>query len=333
MMTNKKTKFAASLLAAAVSLTCLSFTSNSHAEVDKITIDIQNGSNYMGMVVMKKMFWDEVSKKNGLTTELNLNKVGGPAAAADRFLSGANNGMTISYPLIMKLHEKTAGDTKILFANSMTNMLLNSNSETITSAKDFKAGDKIAVTALSGSIQAVSNKMLAEKTLGDHKKLDSISVQMSHPDAYAALMAGKVTAHWATPPFAYMELEDKKNHTVATSFDLFGKHHLTAMVVSEKFCKENEKVCASLYEANEKATNWINADLARAANFFKSNVGANEQADDYLEQLQKKQVEFNIAPQGVMSFANFLYKIGDIKTKLNSWKDICMPVLHGKKGS
>jgi NitT/TauT family transport system substrate-binding protein len=316
-----------------VSVICFSFISNCSAEVDKITIDIQNGSNYMGMVVMKKMFWDEIAKKNGISTELNLNKVGGPAAAADRFLSGANQGMTISYPLILTLNEKTNGDAKILFANSMINMLLNTNSPTIKSPKDFKEGDKIAVTALGKSIQAVASKKLAEKVFGDYKYYDKISVQMSHPDAFAALMAGKITAHWSTPPFSQMELEDKRNSTVAKSFDLFGKHHLTAMTVSQKFCTENPKVCSSLYEAYKKSNDWINADLKRAATFFKTNVGANEQVEDYVAQLTSKQIEFNYVPQGITSFSNFLHKTGDLKNPLKSWKDICMPQLQNESGS
>jgi NitT/TauT family transport system substrate-binding protein len=308
-------------------------SSTCFAQANDITIDIQNGSNYMGMVVMQKMFWSEVSQKNGVQAQLKLNKVGGPAAAADRFLSGANQGMTISYPLILSLHEKTNGDTKILFANAMINMLLNTNDASIQSAKYFKEGHKIAVTALGKSIQAIANKKLAEKTNGDMKAYDTISVQMSHPDAYAALMAGKISAHWATPPFADMELEDKKNKTIAKSFDLFGKHHLTAMVVSQKYCTENTKVCQSLYEAYKKANNWINEDYQRAATFFKSNMSANEQVEDYTQQLKQKRIEFNAVPQGIISFANFLHKTGDIKKPLKSWKDICMPNLHNESGS
>lgn len=302
------------------------------AEPASITLDIQNGSNYMGMVVMQKYFWAEEAKKQGITTELKLNKVGGPAAASDRFLAGANQGMTISYPLIIKLNSKTNGDAKILFANAMTNMRLNTNSAEVKSAKDFKAGDKIAVTSLGTSIQAVANKMLADKILGDHKKLDPMTVQMSHPDAHTALMVGKITAHWSTPPFSQMQLEDKKIHTVASSYDLFGKHHLTAFVVSNKYCNENPKTCTALFESYKKANAWINADFARAAKFFQENVGAKETVDDYVKQLQNKDVEFNYVPQGIMSFSNALVKIGEAKSALKSWKDICMPVLAKENG-
>ncbi|MBX7147248.1 MAG: hypothetical protein K1X44_08070, partial [Alphaproteobacteria bacterium] len=93
------------------SLILSSFFYNAYAADDlkSITLDIQNGSNYMGMHVMKEIFWSDIAKKNGITTELILNKVGGPGVAVDRFLSGANQGMTISYPLILKINEKTNG--------------------------------------------------------------------------------------------------------------------------------------------------------------------------------------------------------------------------------
>jgi len=324
---SKKTisKMAAILLAS-------TFGAQAYA-LENVTIDIQNGSNYMAMVAMKKLFWDETAKKNGIQTELTLNKVGGPAAAADRFISGANQGMTISYPLILTLNEKTAGDVKILFANSMIDILLNTNDANIKSAKDFKDSDKIAVTSLGKSIQAISSKKLAEKTFDDQKALDKYAIQMSHPDAFAALMAGKIKAHWATPPFAQMELDDKKNFTIARSFELFGRHNLTAFAVSQKFCTENAKVCDTLFEAHKKANDWINADFNRAADFFKKNVGANEQVEDYLTQLKTKQIQFTYVPHGIKSFADFLHKIGELKTPIKSWKDVVMPQLQKESGS
>jgi NitT/TauT family transport system substrate-binding protein len=304
-----------------------------HAEPEEITLDIQNGSNYMGMIVMKNMFWDAVAKQNGISTKLNLNRVGGPSAAADRFLAGANQGMTISYPLIIKLHEKTKGDAKILVGNALVNMMLNVSDPSIKSAADFKEGNKIAVTTIETSIQAIASKKLAQKTFGDTTKLDRFSVQMSHPDAYAALMVKKITAHWATPPFAQMEIENKQNVTIARSFDLFGPHHLTALAVSEKFCHKNPLTCKTIYDAYSQANAWIVADQERAANYFKANMPVKEDADDYLSQFKNKDLVFEVAPQGIMSFYRFLKEIKQTNVNLNSWKDITLPYVHNLKGS
>ncbi|KAK3604009.1 hypothetical protein CHS0354_026808 [Potamilus streckersoni] len=299
------------------------------AEESKITIDVQNGSNYMAMFLMQEMFWQEEAKKNGLNTELELNVVGGPAAAADRFLSGANQGMTISYPLILQLHEKTKGDLKILFGNSIVKMRLNVNDPEIKSAKDFKEDHKIAVTSLGTSIQAISTKAFAEKYLKDAKALDKNTVQMSHPDAFAAFSVGKIAAHWATPPYSLMELEVKNGRTLLISDDLFGPHHLTAFALSEAYTKKNPMITKTLFDAYKKATDWINADFKRAAKYFKDKQPkARETAEDYEKQLTSKEIIFDIAPKGVISFGTFVAKTGGIKQVPANVKEVTLPPLH-----
>ena len=45
------------------------------------------------------------------------------------------------------------------------------------------------------------------------------------------------------------------------------------------------------------------------------------------------EVEFEIAPQGLEKLATFLYKIGEIKNPLKSWKDVSMPQLYQLNGN
>ena len=298
------------------------------AEPEKITLDIQNGSNYMGMVIMQEMFWDSVAKEQGIKTKLELNKVGGPGAAAERFLSGANQGMTISYPLILTLHEKTKGDAKILFGNAVLDILLNVNNPNIKTTKDLKDGQKIAVTTLNTSIQAINMRALSEKLYKDYKKLDSITVQMSHPDAFAALMAEKIDGHWATPPFSFNELQNQKIKTIAKSSEIFGPASLTAFVTSERFCKANPKVCDSLFIAYTKAVEWINQDFDRAAGYFEKNVGTKDPKAEYLRQFKDKDIVFTVAPKGIQSYANYVHKFGLIQTPIKSWKEVVLPQLQ-----
>jgi len=303
------------------------------AQIANVVIDIQNGSNYMAMVIMKEKFWEDVAKEKGIKTTLELNKVGGPGAAAERFLSGANQGMTISYPLILSLHEKTNGDTKILFGNSIIEIYLNVNNPGIKTATDFKEGNKVAVTTLNTSIQAINMRALSDKLFGDYKKLDPITVQMPHPDAFAALMAGKIDGHWASPPFSFSELKDSKVKAIAKSSDIFGPANLTAFATSEKFCKKETKVCDALFEAHKKANDWINADFKKAAEYFAQNVGTKDTTDDYYQQFVNKDIIFTPVPQGIQAYANYALKFGLIKKPLKSWKDLTLPVLHSSKGS
>ncbi|MFO1433100.1 MAG: ABC transporter substrate-binding protein [Candidatus Competibacteraceae bacterium] len=310
----------------------MAFGNSSFAEVQEVTIDIQNGSNYMDVAKMKD-FWDDVAKAHGLNTTLTINVVGSPGVVADRLISGASQAGAMSYPGLLKLNEKTDGDMKILFGDGIVNILLNTNNPEIKSIADFKPGHKIAVTSLGISIQAIANRYVADKDLGDWKKLDPLTVAMPHPDAYAAFTAGKIDAHWATPPFSSMETEQTGVRTLAASKDLWGRHHLTVVVVSEKFCKDNPKVCDALFETHQKAVDWIKSQPRQAAEFFQKNIKAKETVDDYYKQLVDKQVEFEIAPQGLEKFAAFLYKIGEIKNPLKSWKDVSMPQLQQLGGN
>ena len=61
--------------------------------------------------------------------------------------------------------------------------------------------DRIAVPAIKSSMQAVALAMMAERELGDPKKLDPITVSIQHPDALAALLSrrSEITAHSASP--------------------------------------------------------------------------------------------------------------------------------------
>ena len=315
-----------------VAVLALAFSHSAFAELQNVTIDIQNGSNYMDVAKMKD-FWDEIAKEHGLNTTLTVNVVGSPSVVADRLIAAASQAGAMSYPGLLKLNEKTDGDMKILFGDGIVNIMLNTNNPDINSIEDFKPGHKIAVTSLGISIQAIANRYVADKYLGDWKKLDALTVAMPHPDAYAAFTAGKIDAHWATPPFSSMETGQTGVRTLATSDDLWGRHHLTVVVVSEKFCKDNPKVCDVMFETHQKAVDWIKNQPLQAAEFFQKNIKAKETVDDYYKQLINKQVEFEIAPQGLEKFAAFVYKIGEIKNPLKSWKDVSMPQLYELNGN
>jgi NitT/TauT family transport system substrate-binding protein len=320
-----------------VATLAMTFGTSSFAEVQEVTIDIQHGTNYMDVVNMKH-FWDDVAKAHGLNTTLTINIVDSPRVVADRLISGASQAGAISYQGLFKLNEKTDGDMKILFGNSIVNILLNTNNPEIKSIADFKPGHKIAVTSLGISIHAIATRYVADKELGDWKKLDPLIVAMPHPDAYAAFTAGTIDAHWATPPYSWIEAEQTGVRTLAASKDFWGRHHLTVVVVSEKFCKDNPKVCDALFETHQKVVDWIKSQPRQAVEFFQKSIKAKETVDDYYYkqlvymQLVDKQIEFEIAPQGLEKFAAFVYKIGEIKNPLKSWKEVSMPQLQQLNG-
>src|SRR5262245_29968350 len=65
--------------------------------------------------------------------------------------------------------------------------------------------------------------MFAEKEYGrgHHEHFDPITVDMSHPDAFAALVSGRsqITAHFGAAPLQYVELTRPTIHRVLNSSD------------------------------------------------------------------------------------------------------------------
>jgi NitT/TauT family transport system substrate-binding protein len=55
--------------------------------------------------------------------------------------------------------------------------------------------------------------------------------------------------------------------------------------------------------------------------------------DDLLKVLNDPQIEFTATPMKVMKYADFMYKIGLIKMKPASWKELFFPNAHRLPGS
>jgi NitT/TauT family transport system substrate-binding protein len=55
---------------------------------------------------------------------------------------------------------------------------------------------------------------------------------------------------------------------------------------------------------------------------------------DVVRILEQPDMRYSLAPEGVMRYVNFLHKIGVIKAKPDSWKDMFFPgVVHELAGS
>jgi NitT/TauT family transport system substrate-binding protein len=44
-------------------------------------------------------------------------------------------------------------------------------------------------------------------------------------------------------------------------------------------------------------------------------------------------IVYTTTPNNVMKYVNFMYKVGSIKVKPDSWKDMFFPNAHGLSGS
>lgn len=307
----------------------------------RLRIVEQFGTVYLPLHVLRDhKLIEKHGKEAGLDIKVEWAKLSGGAAINDALLSGAVDvGAAGAGPVIV-LWDRTKGsaDVKVIAAlGEQPNYLITSNPN-VKTLKDFTKADKIALPAVIVSQQSRLLQIAAEKELGEGKfnALDDLTVTLPHPDATAALLSGSstITAHFSNPPFQEQALQNPKIHKVLSSYDIMGgKITPTLLYATSKFRGENPETFKALFDALSEASQWIEAHKAEAAETY-IRVEQSKLDPAFIRSvIDNKDVSFTIVPQGTFRYAEFLSKIGAIKTKPASWKDYTFPELHDKSGS
>ena len=274
-----------------------------------------------------KVFWDTFN---------------GPDHMNDALLAGRVDFVSGGVPGLITLWEKTVGtpqEVRGVSAMSSQPFFLNTRDASIKSIRDLTAKDKIAVPAVKVSVQAVTLQMAAAREFGDanYAKLDPLTVSVSPPDATAALLsgAGEINNAFSVPPFQYQQLEKAGIRTMLNSFDVMGgPHTFTVIWASKKFRDANPKVYGAVYAALQEATDILNKDRRAAAQIWAESTKSKLTGDWLYEKiLSNPQVQYTLVPQNTMKYADFMNKVGSIKKKPASWKDLFFPDIHNAAGS
>jgi NitT/TauT family transport system substrate-binding protein len=332
-----RTRLALTFAAAALSLAILPAA---RAEMSEIHVSRQYGISYLPLMIMEdQKLIEKHAKTAGIDVKVGWSKFASGAVMNDALLSGnlqfASGGVAPFTTLWAKTRSNL--DVKAVAAiNSMPLYLVTSNPK-VKTIKDFTDNDKIALPAVKVSIQAVTLQMAAEKAFGSGQehKLDHLTVSMSHPDGETALLSGKseVTAHLSSPPFQYQELEHKGMHRVLNSYEVLGGPATFNVVwTDKKFHDENPKVYAAFVAALDDATAQINGNKRAAAETYLRISKDKDSLDDILKMLNDPEIKYTTTPNNVMKYVDFMHKIGSIKVKPGSWKEMFFPnaqMLHG----
>ena len=310
------------------------------AETSEIRCAQQYGTSYLALMLMQDQKLIEKHARQAGLGEMKVTwaKLGGPGAMNDALLSGGLDFGTGGVPSLVTLWAKTQGEVRGVGAlNDMPNELITSNPK-VKTVKDFGPGDKIAVTTVKISTQALLLEMAAAQAFGEkeYEKLDSLTVSMPHPDAAAALLSGSggITAHFASPPFLYQELAKPGLHSVISSYEILGGPATFNVVWSRKrFHDENPKAYQAFVAAFQEATDLINKDKRAAAEAYKRMSGTSESIGDLVKQLDDPKVKFTLEPHHLMVTAEFLYRTKRVNKKPSSWKDLFFDNVHSLSGS
>jgi NitT/TauT family transport system substrate-binding protein len=220
-----------------------------------------------------------------------------------------------------------------------TPMVITTIDPRVKSIRDYRDGDRIAMTAARGTHHSISLQMAAAKEFGweNRNKLDNLTVGMSHPDAMIAVLSGnhEVKSHSATVPFLQQELADPRVHVVLNSYDVAGgRHTLIVAYNTTKWKNDNPKTYAAVAAAFEEAMRFINADKRAAAEIYARAEKSRLSVDEVARMLQDENViYFAPAPTRVMVWSEYMHKVGMLKNPAANWKDFFFENVADKPGS
>jgi NitT/TauT family transport system substrate-binding protein len=330
------------MLSFTVGAVLLSTALASRAEVSELKIAEQYGISYLPLMVMEDQKLVEKYAKAAGIPDLKVTwaKFAGGNVMNDALLSGSLHFASGGVAPLITLWAKTRSNYEVKAAAAINSMplYLNTRNPNVKSLKDFTEKDKIALPAVKVSIQAVTLQMAAEQAYGagQQNKLDSLTVSMSHPDGQTALLSGtgEVTAHFSSPPFQYQQLEKPNIRTVINSYDVLGGPATFNLVwTTSRFRAENPKVYDAFLKALDEATAMINKDKKWAADSYLRISRDKSSADSILNMLNDPKIVYTTTPQNVIKYVDFMHKIGSIKVKPASWKDLFFSNVHSLPGS
>jgi NitT/TauT family transport system substrate-binding protein len=311
------------------------------AEVTEIRAAQQYGLSYLALMLMEdgKLVEKEAERAGIGPVKVSWVKLGNSNAMNDALLSGSLDFASGGVPNLVTLWAKTRNTPSevrgVAALNDMPVELVTSN-PAVKTILDFTERDKIAVTAIKISTQALLLQMAAAKEWGQENfsKLDSLTVSMPHPEAMNALYAGAITAHFSSPPFQYTEVKHAGVHRVLNSYDILGgKATFNLVWTTRAFHDANPRAYAAFLSALEAATASIRGDKRAAAESYIRMTGTKETVDELVAMLTDPDVEMTTTPHRVMRTAEFMNAVGTIKAKPADWRDLWFPEIHPRGGS
>ena len=314
---------------------------SARAEQNEVRIVMPYGLGYLPVyVAVDRGFIQERARAAGLgEIKVSLMHMASGPASSDLILAGDADLAMGGFGPAFVLWDKTKAKVRIMTPLSGGPILLLSNDPRLKTIKDIGPDDRIAVSALKVTAQALSMQMAAAKEYGwDQRfKFDSNLVAMSNPDGMALVLSGQgaVRSQLAITPFADEMMATGKVHLVMNSEDYIEPgSSISALYVAPKFHDASPKLYAATAAAMEDAFAFIKSNPHEAAQVY---VAREPQKRDlaWIEAMivNPKILRYSSTPKGFKKGADFMVEAGTLKTKPESWKDLVWENMWGKDGS
>ena len=152
----------------------------------------------------------------------------------------------------------------------------------------------------------------------------------------AAVIGGnsELTSHFVGEPFSTNEIKAGLK-TVLNSYDVMGGPTTVIVFCStEKFKTDNPKVFEIVSAAYDEAITFINADLRRTAKIYLEVTRDKKTSEDELvASMSAPDFKYSKTPKQVGTVVDFMHRVGSVKNKPASWKDLFFREAHDLPGN
>lgn len=293
-------------------------------------------------VVIDQALIEKHAKARGLgAVSVQFQRVSSGPVASDLLLSGNVDIAMGGFVPLMTLWDKTQETVKGMMGLSVSNLFLFTVDPRIKSIRDYGPDDRIAMTDIKSTNQAMLLEMASAKAFGwDQRfKLDPNMVSMSNGDATAAMLSGKteVKSHISILPFTAIERAAPGIRQIFSSEDVVhGPITTSCAFTTTRFHDGNPRLYGAIVDAFEEAMGFIAHQSQAAAAIFqkfepqKAGVASVERM---LADTGDDRIQFTSTPHSIGPFAEFMYRNGTLKHHAASWKDFFFENVANKRGS
>src|SRR5499426_2142010 len=249
--------------AALIMLAVLAAPPSARGEASELRVSKGFGIHYLPLYVMEgQKLVEKHAASAGLgDVKVSYRVIDGGNVINDAMLSGALDIAAGGVPGFLTLWGKTRAlpdnEVRGLAAVGSGSVWLVTRNPKVKTLRDFTENDRIAVPGIKTSFVAVVLQMAAAKEFGseNYAKLDHLTVGIPHPEALAAMLAGRteITAHFCSPPFSYIEQDTPGIRRVINSADVLGALTIIMSYSTRKFADANPKLARAFVAAVDEA--------------------------------------------------------------------------------
>lgn len=121
----------------------------------------------------------------------------------------------------------------------------------------------------------------------DIKALDRNWVNLPHPDAMQALIAGQLDGHWATADFA-LRLQEQGMKRIASFMEIYGSLYAVGACALTKTIEEHPAAARGYAEALRQTAAWMKEHPQEAAEMMSKSVGGKVSAAEFVKYMKSE---------------------------------------------